>query len=442
MQPLRSERMRGLWRPVDAVAGGELRWATNSKYGPTILALVLALVALPFVALSLQVYTLTPGKSSADRLVDTWAVGRWTAAASAVIVSALVAGSFGGWLHRNNRFGGGHLLTGILAWVVALQAVTYGPVITGQSVSIEQFCMDGCQPGLNGINPVAAGLTALFTPIIAFVEPVSFWALVIGVVIWSGILNHYAPLPKTRSTWPPATWPPPNLAPGTFWQPAPAAPPGPWPWDGAMTRLFTRSAAPLILALAFAAVSLLIVAQNLSVYDPVRGPSPVAGLPDFPGEFVPLPAAAAGRWLAAAGGVFAAAIVGGGFGIWARRRLPRVFEVPTFVVAWVTGVAATPLLPRIFGVGVGIEAIPADFPNGPAWPGVLAVNPGNNFEWLRLVAASPIGARYEPVAFGALFVGVLLWGRAIRRYGRVEAQAGAAETPDGPPVDRTGPGFE
>ena len=84
--------MRGLWRPVDAVAGGELRWVTNSKYGPTILALVLALVALPFVALSLQVYTLTPGESSADRLVDTWAVGRWTAAASAVIVSALVAG--------------------------------------------------------------------------------------------------------------------------------------------------------------------------------------------------------------------------------------------------------------------------------------------------------------------------------------------------------------
>jgi ABC-type branched-subunit amino acid transport system permease subunit len=94
---------------------------------PTALALLLALVAWPIVAMTWGVgyrgqYLNTPPES---------ALVQWTAAAGGVFLSALVAGSIGGLVVRRNAVAGA-IFTFVLALTVAILATTLAPAFLGQ----------------------------------------------------------------------------------------------------------------------------------------------------------------------------------------------------------------------------------------------------------------------------------------------------------------------
>jgi hypothetical protein len=174
-------------RPSDLV-----RRVLAHPAGPTALAIVLALVSLPIVAQSLDVIHLPQsGGFVPDRLSPT-DPARWTAAAGAVLISALIAGTIGGGVVRRSAVGGA-ILTIAIAWVVAVETVALGPALLNQNVGIEVLCIDACAPSLKSNEPsnwLVAGLAAPFAPLVAFG---SFEILCVGVGIWTAILRRFRP---------------------------------------------------------------------------------------------------------------------------------------------------------------------------------------------------------------------------------------------------------
>ncbi len=98
--------------------------------GPTLLAIFLALLSLPFVALSLDAaesgaasgYGVSPVHVPEDDL------GRWAGAIGAVVAAAVVAGTIGAPLVRAHAIRGA-LLTTLAAWVVGIAALPVLPLL-------------------------------------------------------------------------------------------------------------------------------------------------------------------------------------------------------------------------------------------------------------------------------------------------------------------------
>jgi hypothetical protein len=154
---------------------------------PTVLALMLALVAWPIVAMTWGVgyrgqYFITPVPESA--------LVQWTAAGGGVFLSALVAGPIGGLVARREAIAGG-MVAFILALAVAIICATLVPVLLGQQ--------NVCEVANHGspCDPIAATayvviddlqslpLVFLFAPL---VEPVAVSTLALGVGAWTTVL--------------------------------------------------------------------------------------------------------------------------------------------------------------------------------------------------------------------------------------------------------------
>jgi hypothetical protein len=151
---------------------------------------------------------------------------RWTAAASAVLLSALVAGCVGGWLIRHRR-GYSYWVALPVAWICGIGGSTLLPAILGQHFGAAPMCIDACgysittdQPGWNFLAAV------LFFWLGPAYEGQALGALIVGFVAWSLILVRFGP---------PA--PPPEVP---YWGRAQAwyPPSEPYPW----TQPFAGSA--------------------------------------------------------------------------------------------------------------------------------------------------------------------------------------------------------
>jgi len=163
--------------------------------GPTVLALLLAMVALPIVALTLnEVETTSASYSSVPHSpaqLPSTDLGRWTAAFGAVVVSALVAGTVGGRIAR--RRNSGEILTIVLAWVCAIVAAPLLPAILGQHVGFGVICIDSCSVPVSAANPTSGAFAALLFPVAALFETNALLTLVVGYGIWLGVIRHYRP---------------------------------------------------------------------------------------------------------------------------------------------------------------------------------------------------------------------------------------------------------
>jgi hypothetical protein len=172
---------------------------------PTALALLLALVAWPPVALTLG--AVNPYYNGVDPERPASALGQWSAAGGAVFLSALLAGSIGGLAVRRNAIVGG-LFTFILALEVAMASVTLLPMLLGQDVGVA--CESAIAPGLasSPCDPVftTAQLYGLgdylgalpFLWLAPFAEPGPVLVLALGVVVWTVVLTR-SPWAATRS---------------------------------------------------------------------------------------------------------------------------------------------------------------------------------------------------------------------------------------------------
>ena len=163
--------------------------------GPTVLALLLAMVALPIVALTLNVVEATSASYSSASYspaqLPSTDLGRWTAAFGAVVVSALVAGSVGGWIAR--RRNSGEIVTIILAWVCAIAAAQLLPAALGQHAGFGLICFDSCSVPVRAANPTSGAFAALIFPVAALFETNAFLTLVMGYGVWLAVIRHYRP---------------------------------------------------------------------------------------------------------------------------------------------------------------------------------------------------------------------------------------------------------
>ena len=187
--------------------------------GPTVVAVVLAMVSWPFVALELNAVQETFTSLSPPQIAPT-DPARWTAALGAVLVSALVAGSVGGWLSRR---GHNEFWALPLAWLVAVAASPVLPGLLGQNIGFGPICIDACEVDIGASDPASGIAAAILSPIAAMVEVGPLGILVIGFGIWWLVVRHFRPEPVRR----PKVLPYPAYRP---YQQLPAyAAPQPWP---------------------------------------------------------------------------------------------------------------------------------------------------------------------------------------------------------------------
>jgi len=164
---------------------------------PTALALVLAVVAWPIVAVTMK--AAYPVHEVGGPELDASPLARWSAAASAVFISAVVAGSIGGVLVRRNVIGGG-LAAFFLALAVAVASWPLLPVLLGQKLGVacESSFAPGlssspCDPFVTTANPASNLELVPFFWLAPIAQPVAVVILAIGVSVWTAAL--------TKSGW-------------------------------------------------------------------------------------------------------------------------------------------------------------------------------------------------------------------------------------------------
>jgi hypothetical protein len=160
----------------------------SRRSGPMALAVMFALLALPIVALTLgAVDTSTSFYQSEHAPASD--IGQWSAAAGAVLLPAVIAGTIGGpMVRRHARIGA--FITFQLALMVAIAALPLLPASLGQSMGVGVLCLDACGPVIS-TNHLDWNLWAEgFFYLAPFVEPVPILILVIGVGIWTPIVRR------------------------------------------------------------------------------------------------------------------------------------------------------------------------------------------------------------------------------------------------------------
>jgi hypothetical protein len=158
----------------------------------TVLALLLALVAWPLVAMTMSV-------GYRDQYIGAGlpasALSQWTAAGGGVFLSALVAGPIGGLVVRRDAIGGG-VFTFILALTVAITGASLLPALLGQDVACWTVNAAGivspCDPITTTARVIIENLQSLpllflFAPL---AEPVAVLTLALGVAAWTALLTR------------------------------------------------------------------------------------------------------------------------------------------------------------------------------------------------------------------------------------------------------------
>jgi uncharacterized RDD family membrane protein YckC len=175
----------------ETAATAALRRLLARREGPTVLAISLALVSLPFVAISLQAYAYTNDLHDVAQLAPS-DPARWAAAAGAVLFSALIAGFIGGRISHNPA---GALLTFLLAWCLAIAATPILPAALGQQVGFGgPFCIDGCVAGVSSVDPASGAQSSVFLFWLApFLEIGPFFALLLGFALWYSLIDRFGP---------------------------------------------------------------------------------------------------------------------------------------------------------------------------------------------------------------------------------------------------------
>jgi uncharacterized RDD family membrane protein YckC len=176
----------------DKAATAALRRLLARREGPTVLAVTLALVSLPLVAISLQEYAYSNDLPLDVAQLAPSDPARWTAAAGAVLFSALIAGFFGGRVSHNPA---GALLTFLLAWCVAIAAAPVLPAALGQQVGFGgPICIDTCWAPVSSVAPASGALWSVFLFWLApFLEIGPFLALLLGFALWYSLIDRFGP---------------------------------------------------------------------------------------------------------------------------------------------------------------------------------------------------------------------------------------------------------
>ena len=152
---------------------------------PTAIAVALAILSMPLVAA-----TFDPSDGT-DALAPATPLAIWSAAAGAVLVSALVASRYGARRVRARPVFG-TVQTFVVALLVAIPMAPLLPFLLGQQIAFGQYCFFTCGHTYYGTQFLPGALaTDLLLPFAPFAEPGPVALLAIGVVIWAVIVRHW-----------------------------------------------------------------------------------------------------------------------------------------------------------------------------------------------------------------------------------------------------------
>jgi hypothetical protein len=150
---------------------------------------MLAILSWPIVAMSLDAgpETLAPDVQPSMPLD---ALARWVAAGGAVLSSALIAGTIGGYLVRWRTIVG-TVVTGLIAWIIAIIALPIAPALLGLPVGFAYGCFDTCSPVIRSSDPASGLSVAQLFFLGPLKEEVPFVALVAGVGVWAYFVSRW-----------------------------------------------------------------------------------------------------------------------------------------------------------------------------------------------------------------------------------------------------------
>jgi hypothetical protein len=175
---------------LNASVAGWLWRERAYRVGPTAIGVLLALISLPLVVLTFDAVDISSGgRYYPGTVAPASEPAQWTAAASAVLLSAVVAGSIGALAVRRNPVGGA-MFTFLLAWLVAVPGLAVLPALLGQHVAAGcVFMSDGpCEWAVTSEN-LFTGLWSdrffFFTP---FMDPLPLVILAVGVGVWTWLV--------------------------------------------------------------------------------------------------------------------------------------------------------------------------------------------------------------------------------------------------------------
>lgn len=169
-------------------------WGTGMtaarRYGPILLAVAFALVTLPVVAASLNLFNPAQPLRFDSESLPLDDDRRWSTAMSGVLVAAAVAGAIGSVAVRMHAKAGA-VFTFLIALIVGIAALPILPALLGERVGEVLFCIDGCNAIITSNEP-ASGLRAVlafgWAPLF---EPAVVGVLAIGVAIWSWVVRTF-----------------------------------------------------------------------------------------------------------------------------------------------------------------------------------------------------------------------------------------------------------
>jgi hypothetical protein len=174
---------------------GPQQWGTGMtaelRYGPVLAAVVLALAALPVVAVSMSLFDPTqPIWSDTIKPLPFNDMRRWSSAMSGVLAASLLAAAIGTWAVRTHVIAGS-LFTFLIALTVGITALPLLPALLGQRVGAELFCIDGCNPIVSSEDPTTGLRAVIVFGWAPFVEPVVVAVLAVGVALWAWVVRTF-----------------------------------------------------------------------------------------------------------------------------------------------------------------------------------------------------------------------------------------------------------
>jgi hypothetical protein len=165
-----------------------LRRLVRSPIGPTLTALVLALISAPFVAFAIVRESVPPWIGPFDEPVDPGIA--IAIACIAVIAGGLVGGTIGGRLLRRSPVAG--LLVAVaVAWPIAIATLPMVPTLLGVEYRTAFGCISSCNPTIRAGDLASGAISyaaSVFSGVFLIVPPVG--ALALAIAAWVASRRH------------------------------------------------------------------------------------------------------------------------------------------------------------------------------------------------------------------------------------------------------------
>ncbi len=158
---------------------------------PPVVALLLACVAWPLVALSIDAVDTTTGVVFYGPAPAASQLARWSAAGSAVFISAIVAGTVVGPVARRMLVTGA-VVAFVVALAVSIAALPLIPAVLGQHVGAGCYDYSGgpCNYASSTNDLLFSFESAGLFFVAPLIEPVPVIILALGVAVWSLVVNR------------------------------------------------------------------------------------------------------------------------------------------------------------------------------------------------------------------------------------------------------------